>query len=143
MKKKIFIIVRTSLVIVLTVKCNALYSVQYVKKNLTDFQKNWETSSYRNNWRRSQFVDFFFEKYTNVMYLLCFLFCSDLYCSRITNKKMILFANNEQTNEQFTDFIFTPNICQVYILNYGSNLLHIFPILFHFYVIDLQFCCSS
>ena len=56
---------------------------------------------------------------------------------------MILFANNKQTNEQFTDFIFTPNICQVYILNYGSNLLHIFPILFHFYVIDLQFCCTS
>ena len=56
---------------------------------------------------------------------------------------MILFANNEQTNEQFTDFIFTPNICQVYILNYGSNLLHIFPILFHFYVINFQFCCTS
>ena len=62
-KKKIFIIVRTSLVIVLTVKCNALYSVQYVKKNLTDFQKNWETSSYRNNWRWSQFVDFFWKIY--------------------------------------------------------------------------------
>ena len=56
-------------------------------------------------------------------------FCSDFHCSRITNKKLILFANNERTNEQLTDFVFTPKL---YILYYNSNLLHIFPILYPF-----------
>ena len=56
-------------------------------------------------------------------------FCSDFHCSRITNKKLILFANNERTNEQLTDFVFTPKL---YILYYNSNLFHIFPILYPF-----------
>ena len=41
--------------------------------------------------------------------------------------------NNERTNEQLTDFVFTPKL---YLLNYNSNLFHIFPILFQFYVIS-------
>ena len=37
--------------------------------------------------------------------------------------------NNERTNEQLTDFVFTPKL---YILYYNSNLFHIFPILYPF-----------
>ena len=99
--------------------------------------------STQNFWPESWFLVFFFmsqniswsnlQAKISVLIWICLSFCSDFHCSRIMNKKLILFANKERTNEQLTDFVFTPKL---YLLNYNSNLFHIFPILFQFYVIS-------
>ena len=69
-----------------------------------------------------------------IISMLLILFRFSLFTNN--KQKLILFANNKRTNEQLTDFLFTP---QMYLLNNKCNLFHIFPISFHLYVIDLNF----
>ena len=90
--------------------------------------------------------------------VLCMIFVNLSFLSFCTQKDQFtmllilfgfsLFANNNQMNKQTTknnlETSFLPlNTSQVYLLNYASNSFHIFPILFHFYVMKLQFFCTS